>query len=94
MAVAVVEAGSCSSHSTPSLGTSICLGEALKSRKKKKKKKVDQKWYPTATHRQTDGLDGEALQSGTARIWYLTPGSSCLQLLGILPKTGTQQPVS
>ena len=39
VAVAVAKASSCSLDSTPSLGTSICVGVALK-RKKKKKKKV------------------------------------------------------
>ena len=33
IAVAVVEAGSCSSNSTPSLGTSICHGYSLKRKK-------------------------------------------------------------
>ena len=37
VAVAVVQAGSCSSNSTPSLRTSICWHVALKSNKKKKK---------------------------------------------------------
>ena len=36
VAVAVPQAGSCSSDSTPSLGTSICHGAALKSKKRKK----------------------------------------------------------
>ena len=36
VAVAVVEAGSYSSHSTPSLGTSICHGCGPKKKKKKK----------------------------------------------------------
>ena len=39
VAVAVVLAGSYSSDLTPSLGTSICCGAALKRPKKKKKKK-------------------------------------------------------
>ena len=38
VAVAVVEAGSCSSDWTPSLGTSMCPGAVLKSKKKKKTK--------------------------------------------------------
>ena len=38
VAVAVVEAGSCSSDSTPSLGTSISAGAALKSKRKKMEK--------------------------------------------------------
>ena len=38
IAVAVAEASNCSSDLTPSLGTSICLSAALKSKKKKKKK--------------------------------------------------------
>ena len=33
VAVAVVWAGSCSADSTPSLGTSICLGGAIKRKK-------------------------------------------------------------
>ena len=37
MAVAVVEAGSCSSDSTPTLGTSMCNGYSPKKTKKKKK---------------------------------------------------------
>jgi len=32
VAVAVVQAGGCSSHSTPSLGTSICIDVALKTK--------------------------------------------------------------
>ena len=39
VAVAVVQAGSCSSNSTPSLGTSICPGDPKKQKTKKKKKK-------------------------------------------------------
>ena len=39
IAVAVVQSGSCSSDSTPSLGTPYATGEALKSKKKKEKKK-------------------------------------------------------
>ena len=39
IAVAVVEAGSCSSNSTPSLGTFICYRCSTKKKKKKKKKK-------------------------------------------------------
>ena len=39
VAVAVVKAGSCSSDSTLSLGTSICQGCGSKKKKKKKKKK-------------------------------------------------------
>ena len=39
VAVAVVWAGSCSSNSAPSLGTSICHGCGPKKTKKKKKKK-------------------------------------------------------
>ena len=38
VAVAVVEACSCSSDLTPSLGTSICLRFSLKKTKKKKRK--------------------------------------------------------
>ena len=37
VAVAVAEAGSCSSYSTPSLGTSLCQGYGPKKEKKKKK---------------------------------------------------------
>ena len=43
MAVAGVEAGSCSSDSTPRLGTSICLGCGPKKKKKKKKKEGEKK---------------------------------------------------
>ena len=39
VAVAVAYAGSCSSDSTPSLGTSICPGCGPKKEKKKKKRK-------------------------------------------------------
>ena len=43
-AVAVVEAGSCSCDSTPSLGTSIChIGNPKKKKKKKKKRKERKK---------------------------------------------------
>ena len=38
IAVAVVQAGSCSSSLTPSLGTSICFGCGPKKQKKKKKR--------------------------------------------------------
>ena len=37
VAVAMVQAGSCSSNSTPSLGTSMCLKCSPKKEKKKKK---------------------------------------------------------
>ena len=40
VAVAVAMDGSCSSDSTPSLGTSICHGCSLKKQKKKRKKKI------------------------------------------------------
>uniref|UniRef100_A0A8C3WX78 Uncharacterized protein n=1 Tax=Catagonus wagneri TaxID=51154 RepID=A0A8C3WX78_9CETA len=40
VAVAVVQAGSCSSDSTPSQGTSICCGYNPKNTKKKKKKDI------------------------------------------------------
>ena len=39
IAVAVVEAGSYSFDSAPSVGTSICSGCSLKKKKKRKKKK-------------------------------------------------------
>ena len=39
VAAAVAQAGSCSSDSTPNLGTSICHGCGSKKPKKKKKKK-------------------------------------------------------
>ena len=39
----VVQAGSCSSDSTPSLETSICLGYTPPAKKKKKKKKKNKK---------------------------------------------------
>ena len=41
VAVAVAYAGSCSSDSTPSLGTSICPGCGPKKEKKKKEKKKE-----------------------------------------------------
>ena len=43
VAVAVVEAGSCISYSTPSPGTSICRGCSPNRKKKKKKKKTHKK---------------------------------------------------
>ena len=43
IAVAVVQAGSCSSNLTPSLGTSICSAWALKKGKNRKKKKKGRK---------------------------------------------------
>ena len=43
VAVAVVEAGSCSFDLTPNLGTSICRGGGPKKAKKKKKKKKKKK---------------------------------------------------
>ena len=51
VAVAVVQTGSCSSNSTPSLGTSTCcgggwvVGGALK--KKDKKEEEEKKWKVT-----------------------------------------------
>ena len=41
MAVAVVEAGSCSSDSTPGLGTSMCCRWGPKKQKKNKRKKKE-----------------------------------------------------
>ena len=38
VAVAVVQAGSCRSNSTPNLGTAICLGCSLKRKRKKRSK--------------------------------------------------------
>ena len=46
VAVAVVWAGSYSSDSTPSLGTSICRGCSPKKTKKKKKEKPNKKTTP------------------------------------------------
>ena len=43
VAVAVVEAGSCSFDSAPSVGTSICSGCSLKKKKKRKKKEKGRK---------------------------------------------------
>ena len=43
IAVAVVQAGSCSSDSIPSLGTSYDIGAALKSEKKKEGRKKERK---------------------------------------------------
>ncbi len=40
VALAVAQAGSCHSDSTPSLGTSICQGVALKRKKKKRNGKL------------------------------------------------------
>ena len=50
VAVAMAKAGSCSSDLTPSLGTSICHGEALKKegkkerRRKEKKRNIHRSW--------------------------------------------------
>ena len=45
VAVAVVQAGGCSSNSTPSLGTSMCCGCGPKKRPKKEKKKEKKSMY-------------------------------------------------
>ena len=45
IAVAVAQAGSCSSNSTPSLGTSICHQCSPKTKTKKKKKKKKKKTF-------------------------------------------------
>ena len=42
VAVVVAQAGGCSSNSTPSLGNSIAMGIALKSKRKKKEKECTQ----------------------------------------------------
>ena len=47
VAVAVVYASSCSSNSTPSLGTSICRGYGPEMKKKKKKEKKEKKGKTT-----------------------------------------------
>ena len=44
IAVAVAQAGSCSSNSTPSLGTSICLTGAVLKKKQKKKSTNNKCW--------------------------------------------------
>ena len=50
IAVAVAQAGSCSSDLTPILGTSICITYNPKKKKKKKKKsKIKQNYYPYET---------------------------------------------
>ena len=57
VAVVVVQVGSCSSNSTPSLETSVCFFcVALKSRKKKKEKK--QKLFDLKLGSQKEGLLG------------------------------------
>ena len=45
LAVAVAEAGNCSSNSTPSLGTSICRGCSPKKRESKKASKQEKSAY-------------------------------------------------
>ena len=49
IAVAVAVAGSCSSNSTQSLGTSICLRSGLKKKKKKNAGEGMEKRKPTYT---------------------------------------------
>ena len=44
IAVAVVQAGNCNSDSTPSLGTSICLGCSPKETRQKKDEKFEACW--------------------------------------------------
>ena len=54
----MAQAGSCSSDSTPSLGTSTCCSAALKSKKKKKKKKdVFKKRIPEDTNKINERAD-------------------------------------
>ena len=45
VAMVVVQAGSCSSDSSPSLGTSIATGVALKRQKNKTKQKKTPAWF-------------------------------------------------
>ena len=44
VAVAVMQAGSCGSNFTPTLGTAICLKYSPKKKKKKKKKEEFPSW--------------------------------------------------
>ena len=48
VAVAVMQVGRCSPHSTPALGTSICCMCGPKKNKNKKTKNAKQPKYPTA----------------------------------------------
>jgi len=59
IAVAVVWAGSCSSDSTPSLGTSICFGCGPKKRTKKKEKKRHRKGSKTPRQNLEQSLRGK-----------------------------------
>ena len=60
VAVAVVWAGSYSSDSTPSLGTSICRGCSPKKTKKKKKKRK---------RKERKGMKGRKRENDRAEIW-------------------------
>ena len=75
VAVAVVSAGSCSSNSTPSLGTSICAGTALK---RKGKRNVNVREFPGGLVVRTQGFHchgpGSILGLGTVILHQATGG--------------------
>ena len=54
VAVAVVQAGSCSSHLTPSLGTSICYGCSPKKTRQKERKTERKEGRKRERERQTE----------------------------------------
>ena len=66
----VVQAGSCSSNTAPSLGTSICHRSSPKKKKKKKKKK------PEGAPQAGDGgwAVGFGAREGMARAGVVTDG--------------------
>ena len=70
IAVAVVWAGSCRSSSTPSLGTSICLGSghSEKRRRGKEKKRREGKKREKKRKRRKD-LERRALQHHLLNLW-------------------------
>ena len=82
IAVAVVETSSCSSDSTPSLGTSICSRCGPKKQKKKKKKKFQCVIRPPG---QTSVLEHGCLKG----LFLLTSGTST----GLCRSQITQKPV-
>ena len=67
MAVAVVQAGSCSSDSTPSLGTSVCHGCGPK---KIKKKKED----TSPDFREFSSCCGDRCEGYTTWLWLVLGG--------------------
>ena len=68
VAVAVAKSGSCSSDSTPSLGTSICPGCSPKKKKRKKKKRKKKKnTQAVATNGTTDSSREPQAECGVGR---------------------------